>query len=92
MEDEAEYSFKIDSWARQEIKELKKRLDSIPPPLEDAPLESPRSIIQGQTVAQMQGLAGMKIMAIRYQKYYVKVKLEINNEVFMLNCTLRYWI
>jgi predicted RNase H-like nuclease (RuvC/YqgF family) len=72
MEEEAEYSFKIDSWARQEIKELKERLDSIPPPLEDAPFESPKSIIQGQTTAQMQGLAGMKIMAIRYQKYYVK--------------------
>jgi len=30
----------------------------------------------------------MKIMAIRYQKYYVKVKLEINNEVFMLTALL----
>jgi len=56
MDDEAEYSFKIDSWARQEIKELKEKLDSIPPPLEDVPLESPRPIIQGQTIAQMQGL------------------------------------
>jgi hypothetical protein len=78
MEDEAEYSFKIDPWARQEIKELKERIDSIPPPLEDAPFESPKSIIQGQTIAQMQGLTGMKIMPIRYQKYYFKIKLEIN--------------
>lgn len=45
-------------------------------------------MIQGQTTAQMQGLAGMKIMAIRYQKYYVKVKLEINREVFMLTALL----
>jgi hypothetical protein len=88
MEEEAEYSFKIDSWARQEIREIKERLDSIPPPLEDAPFESPRSIIQGQTTAQMQGLTAMKIMPIRYQKYYVRIKLEINGEVFMLNALL----
>jgi hypothetical protein len=43
MEEEAEYSFKIDSWARQEIREIRERLDSIPPPLEDAPFESPKN-------------------------------------------------
>ena len=35
-----ETSFKVDSWARQEIKQIKERLDSIPPPLEDAPFET----------------------------------------------------
>jgi hypothetical protein len=88
MEEEAEYNFKIDSWARQEIKELKEIIDSVPPPLEDAPFEGPRSVIQGQTTVEMQGLAGMKIMAIRYQKYYVKIKLEINGEIFLLTALL----
>jgi chromosome segregation ATPase len=83
MEEEAEYSFKIDSWARQEIRELKEKLDSIPPPLEDTPFESPKSIIQGKTTAQMKGLTGMKIMPIRYKKHYVRIKLEINREVFI---------
>jgi hypothetical protein len=38
MEEEAEYSFNIDSLARKEIEEIKERLDSILSPLEDVPI------------------------------------------------------
>jgi hypothetical protein len=40
LEGDAEFSFKIDSWARQEIREIKEKLESLPPPLEDAPFET----------------------------------------------------
>jgi len=63
-------------------------LDSIPPPLEDAPFESPKSILQGQTTAHMQGITTMRIMPIKFQKYQVRIKLEINGEIFKLNALL----
>ena len=82
MEEECDYNFKIDSWARQEIREIRDQLDSRPPPLEDAPFENPKSS------AQLQGLTSMKILPIRFQKYQVKIKLEINSKIFHLNALL----
>jgi hypothetical protein len=40
LQQEVEHAYPVDSWARQEIQELKERIDHIPPPLEDAPYES----------------------------------------------------
>ena len=82
MEEESEYNFKIDSWEKQEIREIRDQLDSRPPPLEYAPFEKPK------TAAQPQGLATMKILPVRFQKYQVKIKLEINFEIFCLNALL----
>jgi len=87
MEEEAEYSFKIDSWARKEIAEIKERLDSILPPLEDVPIQNP-NIVAPNTTAYMQGLTAMKIMPIKLQKYQVKIKMEINGEVFYFHALI----
>ena len=38
-EEVSEDSYKVDSWARQEIKALKDQVESLPPPLEDVPIE-----------------------------------------------------
>jgi hypothetical protein len=82
MEEESECSFKIDSWARQEIRQIRDELDSRPQPLEDAPFENLKSS------SQLQGLTAMKILPIRFQKYQVKIKLEINSQIFHLNALL----
>jgi hypothetical protein len=83
LEEEFEDSDKVDSWARQEIKDIRNQLDSRPPTLEDAPIEQ-----RPKTSAQLQGLSAMKILPIRFQKYQVKIKLEINSEIFCLNALL----
>jgi len=82
LEEESEYNFKINSWARQEIREIRDQLDSKPPPLEDAPYE------YSKTTTHLKGLTTMKILPIRFQKYQVKIKLEINSKVFYLNALL----
>jgi hypothetical protein len=40
LQQEVETGYPIDSWARQEINLIKERIESIPPPLEDAPFET----------------------------------------------------
>lgn len=83
LEEEFEDSDKVDSWARQEIRDIRNQLDSRPPTLEDAPIEQ-----RPKTSAQLQGLSAMKILPIKFQKYQVKIKLEINSEIFCLNALL----
>jgi hypothetical protein len=41
-----------------------------------------------KTKTHLQGLATMKILPIRFQKYRVRIKLEINGEIFKLNALL----
>lgn len=36
----------------------------------------------------MQGMTGMKIMPVKYQKYYIKIQLEINQETFFLTALI----
>ena len=83
LEDKSEDSYKVDSSAREEIRDIRIQLDSRPPPLEDAPIEE-----RPKTVAQLQGLSAMKILPIGFQKYQVKINLEINFEIFCLNALL----
>lgn len=83
LEEESEDSYKVDSWVRQEIRDIRIQLDSIPPPLEDVPIEE-----RPKSAAQLQGLSAMKILPIRFQKYQVKINLEINSEIFCLNALL----
>jgi hypothetical protein len=81
LQQEVEISYPIDSWARQEINLIKERIESIPPPLEDAPFET---IVQEKSASELQGITGMQVLPISYQKYYVTLKIEICNEVFSL--------
>lgn len=83
LEEESEDSYKVDSWVRQEIRDIRIQLDFIPPPLEDVPTEE-----RPKYAAQLQGLTAMKILPIRFQKYQVKINLEINSESFCLNALL----
>jgi hypothetical protein len=39
LQEGIDHSYPVDHWARQEILMLQTRLDSIPPPLEDVPME-----------------------------------------------------
>lgn len=64
--EESTDSYKVDSWARQEIQMIKKLLESRPPPLEDAPIE-----IKTHSIAQLQGLNAMRILPVKFQKYHV---------------------
>jgi hypothetical protein len=45
-------------------------------------------VLQEQTTAEMQGIAGMKVLPIKYQKYYIKIQLEINQEIFFLTALI----
>jgi hypothetical protein len=74
-EEVSEYSYKVDSWARQEIKALKDQLKSLPPPLEDVPIEPER---HPHDLTHLQDLNAMKILTIQFQKYHVMIILEIN--------------
>jgi hypothetical protein len=81
IQGEIELSYPVDAWAKQEIKLIKDKLESFPPPLEDAPFEN---LIQEQTSEEMQGIPGMQVLPIKYQKYYIKIQLEIYQEIFSL--------
>jgi len=78
---EVENGYPIDFWARQEINLLKEKLDSIPPPLEEAPFESPPR-------QELTGITRMQVLPISCQKYYIKVQIEICNEVFSLTALI----
>jgi hypothetical protein len=83
FEEESENCYKIDSWARQEIQTMREQLDSRPPPLEDVPMKT-----MPLNAAQLQGLNAMKILPVRFQKYHIQIKIEINYEVFCLKALL----
>lgn len=85
IQGEIEVSYPVDAWARQEIKIIKERLESLPPPLEDAPFEKN---LQEQTSEEMQGMPGMQVLPIKYQKYYIKIQLEICQEIFSLTALI----
>ena len=46
LEEQSKDSYKVDSWARQEIRDIRDQLDSKPPPLEDVPFEKPKTAAQ----------------------------------------------
>jgi hypothetical protein len=60
LEREMEFSYPVDSWARQEIKLIKERIESIPPPLEDAPYDYNHT--GANCIAEMQGMPGMQVL------------------------------
>jgi hypothetical protein len=91
LQQETEHSYPVDSWARQEILELKKRIDHIPPPLEDAPYstfvtkETPE---EGEQRSAVQAFSDMQVLTVSYQKYYVHIQLEIMQEIFSLTALI----
>jgi hypothetical protein len=90
LQQEVEIGYPIDSWARQEINLLKERIESIPPPLEDVPFGETYfdTVIQERSTSELQGIKGMQVLPVSYQKYYVQIKVEICNEVFLLTALI----
>lgn len=82
LQDEIDHSYPVDHWARQEIMALRAKIDHIPLPLEDAEYEQAEASKPAESA--LEAFSNMQVLTISYQKYYVQIRIEIQEEIFSL--------